>query len=51
MAVLLVAMYYFAQMFLFGAVFTRAFALTFGTKSALSVTESSQQQDDRGDKP
>lgn len=51
MAVLLVAMYYFAQMFLFGAVFTRAFALTFGTQSALRVTESSQQQDDQNDRP
>jgi len=34
MAVLLVAMYYFAQMFLFGAVFSKAFAQTFGSAAA-----------------
>jgi membrane protein len=49
MAVVLVAMYYFAQMFLFGAVFTRAFALTFGAESALPAGKSNQLQDDQGD--
>ena len=37
MAVLLVAMYYFAQMFLFGAVFSKAFAGTFGSAAATDL--------------
>ena len=43
MAVLLVAMYYFAQMFLFGAVFSKAFACTFGAEAGTDAGKRSEQ--------
>jgi membrane protein len=40
-AVLLIAIYYIAQIFMFGAVFTKVYASTFGSKSTPTPAETS----------
>jgi membrane protein len=44
LAVLLIAIYYLAQIFLFGAVFTKVYAATFGSKAAPQGSESASER-------
>jgi membrane protein len=44
LAVLLIAIYYLAQIFLFGAVFTKVYAATFGSKAAPQWSKSASQR-------